>query len=714
MELIRGNLTTKTNQETTVVLEENPIIILREEYKFVFPSVDTNAKSERYGNHKGKRVKRQAPGVIKSKDIHAKNIETDKMFARRVKADVVRANKVNAIVISIGKAFSMHRATNKGKPDTLVLNRDGPDPTDSAVTIVLERDGEPVSINGHPSDIEEKRKLITVKNSVVSKKNEKKSRKNKQPKQGKRKIVLPQIRNQVQFGKLGILNSKPRARLIIRQAVPTQRTRNTVFKPVIKPKPATKPKFVIKPKPVILRKPVNTKILATVESPMATRSLVNEVRKKQLLMEHWRKKIIDYQKRRKVKPLIVTRNKIVRPLRPPSSQVRLRGSLAKLVKPFVAIPVRLRPAIQPSFAKPLPKPIGMSLPLPQFRRQNMLIKPRRNTPIAKIKPLSKSDDLSDIESNDWDDDDKIDGRTKLPMKTFERVRPSFDDSDDDVWYDSEDYFYDSSYDDEAFSNEKSGQNLQRKNIHRKNGNHKNNFDEYSYNTEETSEYEYYSESDTDASQRHKDIKKVKVKTEQLKDDDKHSHRYNEKHSKGDGADLSEEYYSSEYEYYSDESDIETKRPTKSLDSIQSMTRREKIEHDTGDLKEKKIPNSITDKRDVQKQKINNFALSKRNDSKKSSKIIRVQKPKSSVVKMKTLISKSFDNFYTESDESDSVVSLENKDTLRKNFFTDSAEQWFNNKGDWDFTKDFDSFESSDKSLNEDFIPQNKLLFRLIK
>jgi hypothetical protein len=50
-----------------------------------------------------------------------------------------------------------------GAPDTLILNRNGPDPTDTGVTIVLERGNAPVSLNGHPIHEEEKRKLLDLK-----------------------------------------------------------------------------------------------------------------------------------------------------------------------------------------------------------------------------------------------------------------------------------------------------------------------------------------------------------------------------------------------------------------------------------------------------------------------------------------------------------------------------------------------------------------------
>jgi hypothetical protein len=61
------------------------------------------------------RVKRDATGVLSAKEIKAQYIETNKMFAKHITADILKAERVNAIVISIGRAFSVTRATSRKK-----------------------------------------------------------------------------------------------------------------------------------------------------------------------------------------------------------------------------------------------------------------------------------------------------------------------------------------------------------------------------------------------------------------------------------------------------------------------------------------------------------------------------------------------------------------------------------------------------------------------
>lgn len=157
----------KLSQKAVHLLNKKsePFFPFREEFKFDFPDQSSTSSKHPFQTI---RVKRDVSGVLSAKEINAQNIETNQMFAKYVTADILKAERVNAIVISIGRAFSITKATSPtGAPDTLVLNRNGPDPTDTGVTIVLERGNAPVSFNGHPIHEEEKRKLLDLKNSFV-------------------------------------------------------------------------------------------------------------------------------------------------------------------------------------------------------------------------------------------------------------------------------------------------------------------------------------------------------------------------------------------------------------------------------------------------------------------------------------------------------------------------------------------------------------------
>ena len=158
----------KLSQKAVHLLNKKsePFVPFREEFKFNFPDPSITSSKHPFQTI---RVKRDASGVLSAKQINAQYIETNKMFAKHITADILKAERVNAIVISIGRAFSVTRATSPtGAPDTLILNRNGPDPTDTGVTIVLERGNAPVSLNGHPIHEEEKRKLLHLKNSFVN------------------------------------------------------------------------------------------------------------------------------------------------------------------------------------------------------------------------------------------------------------------------------------------------------------------------------------------------------------------------------------------------------------------------------------------------------------------------------------------------------------------------------------------------------------------
>lgn len=158
----------KLSQKAAHLLNKKsePFFPFREEFKFDFPDPSGTSSKHPFQTI---RVKRDVSGVLTANEINAQNIETNKMFAKHVTADILKAERVNAIVISIGRAFSVTKAKRPtGSPDTLVLNRNGPDPTDTGVTIVLERGNAPVSLNGHPIHEEEKRKLLDLKNSFVN------------------------------------------------------------------------------------------------------------------------------------------------------------------------------------------------------------------------------------------------------------------------------------------------------------------------------------------------------------------------------------------------------------------------------------------------------------------------------------------------------------------------------------------------------------------
>lgn len=665
--VLNHNLTT-TKEETTVILQGKPVVIFREEYKFTFPVVETEKENASDGIQT--RVKRQTEGSIKANDIHAKNIETNKMFAKKVQADVVRARKVNAIVISIGKAFSMRRTTAHGKPDTLVLNKDGPDPTDSAVTIVLEREGEPVSINGHPSDKDDKQKLLSIKNSVVS----------------QSKILNNNGKNIPKFA-----ISK------------FQRTNTPGMKNPFRP-----PRMLLPRGHPPLRHPLKQNAppnLNNVKIFPITNPLQSEERKKQILMEHWRRKLLTYQKRRNDSPFVITKKKFF------GAPPPFRGPPPKLVQPF--FPMMLQKPMTP-FMKPVRHPFQGPMPVPQFRQHNMLNKPQPPIHVAKVKSAHRSKDISDFDSDSDEKLDKdrnisikkmgrvgpIDKKINVQMNTFEKVRPRFktDEDDDEYWYDSEEYYYDddSKDDNEAFVSKKS-KSLERTSTQKVHADrrHRSKLDEYSYETEELSEYEYYSdESDDNQSDRREG--------NIYRDSDKESR----KHVKNGGKEQADDY-SSGYDYYSDESDTHIQTTKKSFDDIQTIDGEDKVRIHRKES-EKNNLTYFTERPDVQK-----FEFVKRKTQLRSSsenvsdrKIIHATKRPRRKPSTKRKRENSVDDFYVDSEES--ILAFENKSKIRKNFFTDSAEAWFKSAGELDFSSPLDS-----KDSEKEVIPKTRMLVRLI-
>ncbi|CAC5369549.1 unnamed protein product [Mytilus coruscus] len=146
--------------------ELKPVFEFHKDLKLYFqnPAIDSQ-----FDNSSNIRLKREASGVIEANNIHAERIKTNKLFSNHVTADIVKANNVKSIIISIGKAFSLRKARRKtDNRETFILKRNGIDPTDTSVTIVLKRDdSDSVNINGYNSDTIKQKKYSSRKSPFI-------------------------------------------------------------------------------------------------------------------------------------------------------------------------------------------------------------------------------------------------------------------------------------------------------------------------------------------------------------------------------------------------------------------------------------------------------------------------------------------------------------------------------------------------------------------
>ncbi|XP_063428816.1 uncharacterized protein LOC134711827 [Mytilus trossulus] len=147
--------------------EFEPVVEFHDDLKLYFQI------NSQFDNSSNVRLKRDTSGIIEANNIQAERIKTNKLYSKHVTADIVKANNVKTIIISIGKAFSLRKARGESDDrETFVLNRNGIDPTDTSVTIVLKRDdSDSVNINGFNSDtlrpkIYASQKSLYVRNPV--------------------------------------------------------------------------------------------------------------------------------------------------------------------------------------------------------------------------------------------------------------------------------------------------------------------------------------------------------------------------------------------------------------------------------------------------------------------------------------------------------------------------------------------------------------------
>lgn len=143
--------------------ELEPVVEFHDDLKLYF-QIDSQ-----FDNSSNIRLKRDTSGFIEANNIQAERIKTNKLFSKHVTADIVKAKNVKSIIISIGKAFSLQKVRRKSdNRETYVLNRNGIDPTDTSVTIVLKRDdSDSVNINGYNSDTIRPKKYASQKSLFV-------------------------------------------------------------------------------------------------------------------------------------------------------------------------------------------------------------------------------------------------------------------------------------------------------------------------------------------------------------------------------------------------------------------------------------------------------------------------------------------------------------------------------------------------------------------